>query len=87
MRFLKLSLRGGIKNNKLFFFQKNFARGGLAQSEISLSEKTKIFLDFFLKGGVSHIPKGCYHKKMGIFGYFRQKGESHSIHRDFIIKN
>ena len=45
-------------------------------------------MDFFLKGvGVSPIPKGCYHKKMGIFGYFRQKGGSHPIHRDFIIKN
>ena len=57
-------------------------------SEISLSEKNKIFLDFFSKGGeVSPIPKGCYHKNMGMFGYFRQKGGSHPIHGDFIIKN
>ena len=47
------SLRGGIKKNKLVFFRKTpkGGRGGLAQSKISLSEKTEIFLDFFSKGG------------------------------------
>ena len=30
-------------------------RGGLAQSEISLSEKAKIFFDFFKGGGWSHL--------------------------------
>ena len=68
-----LTVRGGIKK-KTGFFQKNSERG-LAESKISLSEKNKIFLDFFQKGGgVSLISKGCYHKKMEIFGYFRQKG-------------
>ena len=32
------------------------------------------------------ISKECYHKKMGILGYFRQKEGSHPIHKDFIQK-
>ena len=76
----------------LYFFCGYLQRGGggrgLAESEISLSENTEIFLDFFSKGGgVFHNPKGCHHKKLGILGYFCQKGGSHPIHRDFIIKN
>ena len=48
-----MAIRGGIKKNKLVFFRKTpkGGRGGLAQSEISLSEKNRIFLDFFSKGG------------------------------------
>ena len=87
-KHMQVMLRGGIKKKTVFFFRKTpkGGEGGLAESKISLSEKTEIFLEFFLqRGGVSPIPKGCYHKKMGIFGYCRQKGESHSIHRDFII--
>ena len=61
---LSVGLRGGIK--KLFFSsgKPRNGGGGLAESEISLSEKTKIFLDFFLQkgGGGSPIPKGFYHK-------------------------
>jgi len=47
------TIRGGIKKKKLFFFGKTpkGGRGGLAESEISLSEKTEIFLDFFLQKG------------------------------------
>ena len=79
----------GRHKKKLFFFFRKTPKGGgrgLAESEISLSEKTEIFLDFFSKGGgVPPIPKGCYHKKMGILGYFRQKGGSHPIHRDFFM--
>ena len=46
-------LRGGIKKKQFFFFRKNSERGegGLAESEISLSEKTKNFWTFFAKGG------------------------------------
>ena len=38
--------------------------GGLAQSKISLSEKTEFFVGFFLpKGGGSHLfQEGFYHK-------------------------
>ena len=73
---MMVMIRGGIKKNCFFFLQKNSERGGgLAESEISLSENTEIFLDFFSsKGGVLPIPKGCYHKRMGILEYFRQKG-------------
>ena len=54
------SFRGGLKN--LFFFRKNPKRkGGLADSKISLTEKTEIFLDFSAeRGGVSPNPKGFY---------------------------
>ena len=52
------ALRGGIKKNKLVFVLRKTpkgGRGGLTQSKISLSEKTKTFLDFFSsKGGWSH---------------------------------
>ena len=58
-RWQILILRGGIK--KTVFFSEKLQKGG--ESEISLSEKTEIFLHFFLKrGGVPPIPKGCYHK-------------------------
>ena len=82
--------KGRHQKKKMVFFRKTpkGGEGGLAESKISLSEKTEIFLEFFLqRGGVSPIPKGCYHKKMGIFGYFRHKGGSHPIQRDFVIKN
>ena len=72
------TIRGGIKKNKLFLFQKKSERGagGLAQSKISLSEKNEIFLDFFSKGGVvSPIPKVCYHKKKwGFLDIFSKRG-------------
>ena len=40
------ALRGGIKKKILFFFRKTpkGGEGGLAESKISLSEKTEIFL-------------------------------------------
>ena len=47
-----MALRGGIK--KLFFSSEKLRKGGgggLAESEISLSEKTEIFLDFFFQKG------------------------------------
>ena len=47
----------GRHKKKLFFFFRKTPKGGrgdLAQSEISLSEKTKIFLNFFKRGG-SHL--------------------------------
>ena len=53
-------VRGGIKKYCFFLV---FPKGGrgLAESKISLSEKTKIFLDFFWqeegKGGGSHLFK------------------------------
>ena len=53
-----------FSNQKLsvFFFGKG--GGGLSQSKISLSEKTEIFVGFFLpKGGGSHLfQEGFYHK-------------------------
>ena len=67
---------GEASKKKLFFFRKTpkGGEGGLAESKISLSEKTEIFLEFFLqRGGVSPIPKGCYHKKTGDFGLFLPK--------------
>ena len=70
-------LRGGIKKKKMVFFRKTPKGGGrgLAESKISLSEKTEIFLELFLKeGGVQPIPKGCYHKKTGDFWIFSPKG-------------
>ena len=63
-----LSLRGGIKKN--VFFRKNSERGGwdLAESKISLSEKTEIFLDFFLqKGWGSHLFQKGVIRKTGDF--------------------
>ena len=76
----------GEQSNKKNCFFFNIVRkgggGGLVDSKISLSEKTEIFLDFFLqRGGVSPIPKGCYHKKMGILGYFCQKGGSYRFYQ------
>ena len=71
--------KGRHKKKLFFFLQKNSERGagGLAESEISLSEKNEIFLE---KGGASPIPKGCYHKKkLGIFGYFLPKGGVQSM--------
>ena len=44
----------GRHKKKLFFFFRKTPKGGgrgLAESEISLSEKTEIFLDFFFKRG------------------------------------
>ena len=80
-------LRGGIKKKKQVFFGVSpKGGGGLAESKISLAEKTEIFLDFFWQkggkgGGVSPIPKGFYHKILiffikyrVFFGIFRQKG-------------
>ena len=54
-RLLTIPLRGGIKKKILFFFRKTPKGGGrgLAESEIFLSEKTEIFLDFFLERGGS----------------------------------
>ena len=93
MYFTRWELRGGIKNMKLFFFSLS-ERGGerLAESKISLSEKTKIFLDFFCKRGMgSHLfQKGFnikYHKtrffsyKIRFFGNFffeREGGPTYS---------
>ena len=83
-------LRGGIKKNQFFFgVSPKGGEGGLAESKISLAEKTEIFLDFFWQkggkgGGVSPIPKGFYHKILiffikyrvffGIFRKFIQNG-------------
>ena len=71
-------IRGGIKKKILFFFRKTPKGGGrgLAESEISLSEKTEICLEFFFErgGGVPPIPKGCYHKKWGYWDIFAKKG-------------
>ena len=65
-------MRGGI--NCIFFGKTS--NGGLAKSEISLSEKTDIFLDFFPQkgGGVSPIPKGCYHKNQEFLDSYGKKG-------------
>ena len=72
------AIRGGIKKNKLVFFRKTpkGGRGGLAQSEISLSEKTETFLDFFFKGGGgSHIfQKGVIIKSWGFLDIFAKRG-------------
>ena len=72
------SLRGGIKKNNCFFFGKTpkGGRGGLAESEISLSEKTEIFFEFFFKKGweASPIPKGCYHKNQEFLDIYAKKG-------------
>ena len=49
-------LRGAIK--KLFFLEFSRKGGGLAESKISLTEKTAFFLDFFWqKGGGLTYPK------------------------------
>ena len=70
-----LIIRGGIK--KMFFFFRKTPKGGgrgLAESEISLSEKTEIFLDFFSKGGGSYpFQKGVIIKNWG-FWIFLPKG-------------
>ena len=49
-----LILRGGIKKT-VFFSEKLQKGGGLAESEISLSEKLRFFCIFFSKGGGSHL--------------------------------
>merc|ERR1712016_497177 len=71
------ALMGGIKKKNCFFFRKTPKGGGrgLAESEIFLSEKTEIFLEFFFeRGGVPPIPKGCYHKKWGYWDILAKKG-------------
>ena len=73
------------------FFSEKLRKGGGGVSpnpKFPYQKKLRYFWIFFFKrGGVSHIPKGCYHKELGILGYFCQKGGSHPIHRDFFIKN
>ena len=74
------------RHKKSCFFFSFSERGGLAESKISLAEKTEICLDFFWQkggkgGGVSPIPKGFYHKilifssntEFFFLGIFRQK--------------
>ena len=60
--FLKfVQLGEASKKINCFFFRKTpkGGRGGLAQSESSLSEKTEIFLDFFSKrgGGLTYFKR------------------------------
>ena len=46
------AVRGAIKKNLFFLeFSRKGGGGGLAESKISLTEKTEIFLDFFSKRG------------------------------------
>ena len=46
------NIRGGIKKKQFFFgVSPKRGEGGLAESKISLAEKTEIFLDFFGKRG------------------------------------
>ena len=68
--------KGRHKKKNCFFSEKlRKEGGGLAESKISLSEKTEIFLDFFFKrGGVSPIPKGCYHKNQEFLDICAKKG-------------
>ena len=48
-----------MRHKKYSFFKFPRRGGGLAESKISLTEKTEIFLDFFAeRGGVSPNPKG-----------------------------
>ena len=58
------------------FSEKLWKGGGdLGESKISLSEKTEIFWDFYSKGGgVSPIPKGCYHKNQEFLDSYAKKG-------------
>ena len=42
---------GEASKKKPGFFWSFFERGGLAESKISLAEKTQIFLDFFAERG------------------------------------
>ena len=72
--FIFMIIRGGIKK-KLFFFQKNSERGGrgLAESEIFLSEKTEIFLEFFFERGGSHLFQKGVIIKNGDIGIFSPK--------------
>ena len=66
----------------MFFFRKTPKWGGrgLAESEISLSEKTEIFLE---KGGGAHLfQKGFIIKDWGFWAIFAKKGG----HIDFIKK-
>ena len=70
------AIGGGIKNCFLFGVYPNEGGGGggLAESEISLSENTEIFLDFFSKGGGSHLFQKGVIIKNGDFGIFSPKG-------------
>ena len=73
---MTFSLRGGIKK-KMVFFRKTpkGGEGGLAESKISLSEKTEIFLEFFLQRGGSHLfQKGVIIKNWGFWAIFAKKG-------------
>ena len=55
--------KGRHKKKQVFFGVSPKGGGGLAESKISLTEKTEIFLDFFAeRGGVSPNPKGFYQK-------------------------
>ena len=45
------NIRGGIKKKQFFLEFLRKGGGGLAESKISLAEKTEIFLDFFWKKG------------------------------------
>ena len=69
-------LRGGIKKKPVFFRKTPKGGGrGLAESEISLSENTEIFLDFFFKRGGSHLfQKGVIIKEWRFWNIFVKRG-------------
>ena len=68
--------KGRHQKKKLVFFGKTPKGGGLAESKISLSEKTEIFLEFFFqKGGGSHLFQKGVIIKTGDFWIFSPKGE------------
>ena len=70
------STGGGIKKKKLVFFRKTpkGGEGGLAESKISLSEKTEIFLEFFFeRGGGFHLFQKGVIIKNGDIGIFSPK--------------
>ena len=48
-----LNVKGRHKKKTVFFSEnlRKGGEGGLAESKISLSEKTEIFLEFFYEGG------------------------------------
>ena len=68
-----LILRGGIKKTVFFSEKLQKGGGGLAESEISLSEKLRFFWNFFLKGGGSHLFQKGVIIKNGDLGIFSPK--------------
>ena len=79
------TLRGGIKKKKTVFFSEKLRKGGRGVSpnpKFPYQKKLRFFWNFFTKEGGSHLfQKDVIIKKLGILGYFCQKGGSYRFYQ------